>query len=274
MNKPLNGSGYDLNATNRGFSLDIHATQQEEGNIQPFLKLNPFDCIVEHSTEGVSNIHRLKIVKGEIPYIYSTSDNGYVESVSPYFYQLDKYNLFPTGTVTSGADANSIFIDEGGYLELSEGEDYVVFAYILGPQYAPDISDPYEFKIPQLAVSIIGDEPETDINSGTTSTRSFEINTEISGGETPSVSYIFKNAFSVRANIARIKWNSATDLFYVEQITNNPNLNYVPYIGTSVSASPTFDSTTVDSIVDGYTGYTKDLNEDAIGYDVVAQGQL
>jgi hypothetical protein len=275
MNQILPGVGYGINATNNGFSLNIfNDSQTDESNAVTITKVNQFQCFVDKILVGETYQYRLKIVKGEVPYTYSTSDLGYISSVVPLFWQIDKFNLFPTSTRTNGSDATSDFLNQGGYLTLSTEEDYVVFVYILGPQFEPDNSDPYEFIIPQLGVSKIGDEPEQQINSGNGANRTFEINTEIVGGETPSVNYLFANTFSVRANIARIKWNAVTENFDIEQITNYPNLYYTPFIAGAASSSPTFNSTTVDGILDGFTGYTKDLNEDVIGYDVVAQGEL
>jgi hypothetical protein len=275
MNQILPGVGYGINATNKGFSLNVYNdSQTDESNAVTITKVNQFQCFVDKVLVGETYQYRLKIVKGEVPYTYSTSDLGYILSVVPLFWQIDKFNLFPASTRTNGSDATSDFLNQGGYLTLSTEEDYVVFVYILGPQFEPDGSDPYEFIIPQLGVSKIGDEPEQQINSGTGTNRTFEINTEIVGGETLSVNYLFANTFSVRANIARIKWNAVTENFDIEQITNYPNLYYTPFIAGAASSSPTFDSTTVDGILDGFTGYTKDLNEDVIGYDVVAQGEL
>jgi hypothetical protein len=247
-----------------------YSMPQQVYDFQAALNFKQFDCIVQK----LGTVHHLKIVNGTVPYIYSTSDLGYVSNVAPYFYDIDRFNLFPTGIKTNGTDSGSIFLNDNGYLTLTPGTDYVVFVYMVGPQYQPDGSDGYEFIIPQLAVSKIGDDPEKDINSGTTSGRTYEIVTELNIGITSSVNYLFKNTFSVRANIATIQWDSADGVFYVNQITNYPNLNYIPFISGATTNSPSFDSSTVNTIINGYTGYTKELNEDAIGYDVVQQGEM
>lgn len=274
MYKPLEGAGYGINSTNKGFSLEIFSNPQEEANIQPFLKLNPFDCFIETVIEGEITSYRLKVVKGEVAYTWHNTDGGNLQSgLQPLFNGIDKFNLFPTDSKTDGAIATSPFVNQDGYITLDAEESYVVFVYMLGPFYEAELGSG-EFTVPQLAVSKIIDDPHTEIDNGNVAGRELAIISSLALSGDPlvgTISYHYKNTFSLRANIARIKWNEVTIKFDVEQITNFPNLNYIP---TVIDGSQAFDSSTVDSIADGFTDYTKDLNDDAIGYNVIGQGQL
>jgi len=277
MYKPLQGAGYDLNSTSRGFSLDIHGNPQEEPNIQPFLKLNPFDCIIDKITVGESTSHRLKIVKGTVTYHWAVTDQGVTGpgSLPPYFYDITKCNLFPTGLMTTGSDSGSQFINNGGYASLSSGEDYVVFVYMLGPYY--EVENEPEFNVPQLCISKIGDYPEENISDvPDTANRGADIKPELTIGESSSsIDFIYTNTFSLRANIARIKWTGGVNgQFVIEQITNYPNMKFTPNIIGGSTTAVTFLDNTVNGIRNPITGYTKSLNTDGPGYDAIAQGQL
>ena len=233
-----------------------------------------FECRVIKSVVDSVDVFKLKVVKGEVPFTWDATDGGELQSsLQPLFNDIYKFNLFPTGSKTDGAIGTSPFVNQDGYITLEAEESYVVFVYMLGPFYEVELGSG-EFTVPQLAVSKIIDDPHTDITNGTGAGRGFGIISEVYLSGDPlvgTVSYHYQNTFSLRANIARIKWNEVTNEFDVEQITNFPNLNYVP---TNINGDQAFDSSTVDSIVDGYDGYTKDLNDDATGYNVIEQGQL
>ena len=237
-------------------------------------RYSQFACVIETAVVDSVVEYRLKTVKGELPYSYAVTDLGIIDSIQPLFYSIDKFNLYPTGSKVTGSITNSVFLNQNGYIKLTPGNDYVVFLYILGPKYQPDGSDEAEFNVPQLGVSKIGDLPEQIIDSGNTYGRTYEINTQLVIDVVSSITYLFANTYSVRANIATIKWDSASSAFKVNQITNTPNLNYTPFIAGATSLNPTFNFHAVDAIVNGFTGYTKDLNEDVIGYTVVIQGEL
>jgi hypothetical protein len=277
MYKPLEGAGYGINSTNKGFSLDIFGNPQEEPNIQPFLKLNPFDCFIDKVTEGVSTSFRLKIKKGTVTYHWAVTDLGVTGpgSLPPYFYDITKCNLFPTGMMTTGADATSQFINDGGYATLSSGEDYVVFVYMLGPFY--EVENEPEFNVPQLCISKIGDYPEENISDvPDTANRAADIKPELTiGALSSSIDFIYTNTFSLRANIARIKWvGGVNGQFVVEQITNYPNMKFTPNIIGGSTTAVTFLDNTVDGIRGSITGYTKSLNTDGPGYTAIGQGIL
>jgi len=279
MNKPLEGNGYDLNSTNRGFSLDIHSKENGEFDVDTYTKLNPFDCVIFKTGSGESTSHRLKIKKGTVTYHWAVTDLGYTGSgsLAPYFYDISKPNLYPTGTRVNGSDASSQFINNGGYVTLSSGEDYVVFVYMLGPKYQPDGSDPDEFNVPQLCVSKIGDTPEMIISDvPATANRAADVQAWLTIGEASQlIGFTYTNTFSLRANIARIKWTGGINgKFTVEQITNYPNMKFTPNIIGGDNNEPFFDDTTVNAIKNPITGYTKDLNEDSIGYTAIDQGEL
>lgn len=233
-----------------------------------------FECRVVKSVVDSADVFKLKVVKGEVPFTWDATDGGELQSgLQPLFNSIYKFNLFPTGSKTDGATGTSPFVNQDGYITLEAEQSYVVFVYMLGPFYEVELGGG-EFTVPQLAVSKIIDDPHTDITNGTIAGREFAIISSFYSDiviPEATVSYHYKNTFSLRANIARIKWNEVTNEFDVEQITNFPNLNYVP---TTINGNQAFDPTTVDSIVDGYTGYTKDLNDEVIGYNVIAQGEL
>jgi hypothetical protein len=277
MNKPLNGVGYDLNSTNKGFSFNIHVNEQQEGNIQPFLKLNPFDCFIQKIVIGESRSYRLKVVKGTVTYHWAVTDLGVTgpQSLPPYFYDITKCNLFPTGIMTTGADTNSQFINDGGYATLSSGNDYVVFVYMLSPQYEPENEE--EFLVPQLCISKIGDYPEQNISDvPDTANRAADIQAWLTiGPVAQNIGFKYTNTFSLRANIARIKWTGGVNgKFVVQQITNYPNMKFTPNVIGGSNTEPTFLDNTVDGIRGTITGYTKSLNTDATGYDAIAQDEL
>jgi hypothetical protein len=232
-----------------------------------------FECRVIKTVVDDADVFRLKVVKGEVPFTWDATDGGILQSsLQPLFGDIYKFNLFPTGSKTEGSTGTSPFVNQDGYITLEAEESYVVFVYMLGPFYEVELGSG-EFTVPQLAVSKIIDDPHTDITNGTGAGRGFGIISTVALNISTleaTVSYHYQNTFSLRANIARIKWNEVTNEFDVEQITNFPNLNYVP---TNIDGNQAFDSSTVDSIVDGYTGYTKDLNYEATGYDVIEQGQ-
>lgn len=233
-----------------------------------------FECRVIKTVVDDADVFRLKVVKGEVPFTWDATDGGELQSgLKPLFNDIYKFNLFPTGSKTDGATGTSPFVNQDGYITLEAEQNYIVFVYMLGPFYEPELGGG-EFTVPQLAVSKIIDDPHTDITNGVIAGREFAVISSVYldiGVPSATVSYHYKNTFSLRANIARIKWNEITLQFDVEQITNFPTLNYVP---NNINGNQAFDSTTVDSIVDGYTGYTKDLNDEVTGYDVIEQGQL
>jgi hypothetical protein len=233
-----------------------------------------FECRVIKTVVDDANVFRLKVVKGEVPFTWDATDGGELQSgLQPLFNSIYKFNLFPSGSKTDGATGTSPFVNQDGYITLEAEQNYVVFIYMLGPFYEVELGAG-EFTVPQLAVSKIIDDPHTDITNGTIAGREFAVISSIYlniAVPEATVSYHYKNTFSLRANIARIKWNEITLEFDVEQITNFPTLNYVPI---NINGNQAFDSTTVNSIVDGYSGYTKDLNDQVTGYNVIEQGQL
>jgi hypothetical protein len=233
-----------------------------------------FECRVIKSVVDSVDVFKLKVVKGEVPYTWHDTDLGYLQSgLQPLFNGIHKFNLFPTGSKTDGAIGTSPFVNQDGYITLDAEENYVVFVYMLGPFYEVELGGG-EFTVPQLAVSKIIDDPHTEIDNGNVAGRELAIISSVALSGDPlvaTISHHYKNTFSLRANIASIKWNEVTNEFDVKQITNFPNLNYIP---TVIDGDQAFDSSTVDSIADGFTGYTKDLNDDVIGYNVIAQAEL
>ena len=229
------------------------------------LKLKPFDVIVNK----VNDEYHLKVVSGETGYNYAVTDAGatYTGSLYPLFYTLTKFNLYPTGSITTGSDTNSKFVSQNGYIKLTSGNNYVVFIYMLSPEYEPENSN--EFHVPHLAISKIGDLPEQTITNATGSNSSADI---VIAKDTGYSQYI--STFSLRANIARIKWNSTTSSFSVQQITNSPTMYFSPNVFGRPTYTTSLITTYTNNIIAGFSGYTFTGNDDTIGYTAPAQGEM
>lgn len=275
MPRPLPGVGYVFNSTNKGFSLDIEKDTESFFDIENYIKFNPFTCIIENAIVGGTTVHRLKIKKGTVTYSWAVSDLGVTGpgGLCPYFYDIDKVNLFPNGSRTNGSDANSEYLNDGGYVTLAPGYDYVVFVYMLAPKY--EVENPSEFNVPQLCVSRTDQLPATNINDADNiSGRTSDINSWLTIGISAQyIGFKYKNTFSLRSNIATIFWDDFNSKFVITQLNNYPNMKFAPQVIGGGNTEPYFDDSTVNSIKNAISGYTKDLNNDAVGYNVVEQGE-
>jgi len=118
INKPLKGAGYDLNSTNKGFSLDIHAPDYVEPGdnlmlglnlppfpVIPYLPLPQFQCFAVPGTGAYAGNTILTIVAGGVN--YTNSNMPYIaEGVEQNFAQafILKAAVVSTGvTAVAGA---------------------------------------------------------------------------------------------------------------------------------------------------------------------------
>ena len=251
MPKPLPGVGYGINSTNKGFSLDIYPTEQEEGNIQPFLKLNPFDCFVDKvaiaETDPVEYEHRLKIVQGVCPaFIIQGFVDESPDGAETMIQGIYNVNIYPTGSKVTGESADSIFMEEGGYLKLTPETNYMLFAFILQPGY---VDAPLEYRAIQLVLSEIGTGKPNNIIDTLLSYCFF------SGGVDAEVSMSYSQDWCIRDNIAQFVWNEISERFEVYQYTNSPKLFYPVFNKVGTGAGDTYTAPMIAS----FSGYTKDL---------------
>lgn len=165
MNKPLKGVGYDLNATNRGFSLDIHAPDYVEPgdgfgiltNLPPippipYLPFPQFQCFAVPGTGIYAGQTQLSIVAGGVN--YTNSNMPYIaEGVEQNFAQafILKAAVLSTGIVAvpgvvPTTSLAPFMINNGFYaLQNPANKYYVVLSY-----YDAD-GDPSALDVPILA---------------------------------------------------------------------------------------------------------------------------
>jgi hypothetical protein len=266
MPKPLKGVGYDLNSTNNGFSLNIHINEQEEGNIQPLLKLNPFDCFIDKvvipNTDPVEYKHRLKIVKGVCPaFIIQGFTDESPDGAKTMIQDIYKVNIYPTGSKVTGESADSVFMEDGGYLKLTPDTNYMLFAFILQPGY---VDAPDEYRAIQLVLSEIGIGKPNNIIDTLLSYCFFY------GGVEEEVGMLYSQDWCIRDNIAQFVWNETSERFQIFQYTNAPKLFYPVFNKTGTGAGDTYTA----PMVAAFTGYTKDLETVPALYTPSTQDQF
>ena len=167
MNKPLKGVGYDLNATNRGFSLDIHAPDYSEPGdgfgimvtppefplpAIPYLPIPQFQCFAVPGTGAYVGQTKLSIVAGGVN--YTNSNMPYIaEGIEQNFAQafILKAAVLSTAVVAvPGAVPTTslapFMLNNGFYaLQNPANKYYVVLSY-----YDAD-GDPSALDVPILA---------------------------------------------------------------------------------------------------------------------------
>ena len=167
MNKPLNGAGYDLNATNRGFSLDIHGADYVEPgdgfgvmiNLPPippipYLPFPQFQCFAVPGAVGSAYEGNtiLTIVAGGVN--YTNSNMPYIaEGIEQNFAQafINKAAVLSTGvTAVAGAVPTTslapFMLNNGFYALLNPANKY----YVVLSYYDAD-GDPSALDVPILA---------------------------------------------------------------------------------------------------------------------------
>ena len=266
MNKPLPGVGYTINSTRQGFSFDISQNIEGESNVTQSTKINPFDCILEKTkipdTDPVQYEHRLKIVKGVCPaFIIQGFAEESPDGAKTMIQDIYKVNIFPTGSKVTVESADSVFMEDGGYLKLTPETNYMLFAFILQPG---QVDIPLEYRAIQLVLSESGiDKPDYIID--TLSACCF-----FSGGIDAEVSMIYSQDWCIRDNIAQFVWNETSERFEIYQYTNSPKLFYPVFNTIGTGAGDTYTA----PMTAAFTGYTKDLENVASLYTPSTQDQF
>lgn len=149
MNKPLQGAGYDLNATNRGFSLDIHAPDYVEPGDGfgilvpsvpvpdlPYIPIPQFQCFAIPGAGAYAGKTILKIVAGGVNYTNSNLPN-IKEGIEQNFAQafITKAAVLSSGvTAVTGSvpidQLNPLMLNNGFYvIDNPSTKHYVVLSY-------------------------------------------------------------------------------------------------------------------------------------------------
>jgi hypothetical protein len=165
INKPLKGAGYDLNSTNKGFSLDIHAPDYVEPGdnlmlglnlppfpVIPYLPLPQFQCFAVPGTGAYAGNTILTIVAGGVN--YTNSNMPYIaEGVEQNFAQafILKAAVVSTGvTAVAGAVPTTslapFMLNNGFYALLNPANKY----YVVLSYYDAD-GDPSALDVPIIA---------------------------------------------------------------------------------------------------------------------------
>jgi hypothetical protein len=134
-----------------------------------------FECSITGAKVGDSYEFRLHVRKGLVEFDYYTSDEkGIIDLDSlggigsfnrqNMFFYINKFNLFPNGSLTEGTEEASEFISKNGFIKLTPENDYFVFLYKTTPDWK-DSNDLWEAKAPQLGISKAYDDPNIYIRT-------------------------------------------------------------------------------------------------------------
>lgn len=246
-----------------------------------------FECSLSGSTVEGSPEYYLQVRKGLIEFDYfKSSEAGIInpadlggingENTPNMFFLLNKFNLFPTGSIVEGANTDSEYLSDG-YIKIEPENDYFVFIYKVTPDWKDD-DTLYEAKAPQIGVVKADDSVNTNIrtkrtggglltnyyneyrvtladlfgwNQGEGEWQNTTLplsGSDINFDGSPNPPYIkalsgevgFKTTDCYRKDIAYIKWSATLNRFQIFQINYGPvNLRQVP-MGT-------MDFTLIDS---------------------------
>jgi hypothetical protein len=81
------------------------------------------------------------------------------------FFYVNKFNLFPNGSLTEGTDDKSEFISKNGYIKLESGKNYFVFLYKTTPDWKQSETELFEAKAPQIGIAAEDSEPNIFIKT-------------------------------------------------------------------------------------------------------------
>jgi hypothetical protein len=246
--------------------------------------MGEFSCAVIGWPDGGGVSHRLRIKSGLVSFlrIVTNSDGVWLLTgdnlISSYNLRITEPNIYPTGKLHIGLNDNPDYIHNDGYIELEEGSDYYVFLY----KITPDWSTYNDCKAPQLVISKVTDNPNTNIRTGFHGGGfgMFGIRTEYNDLNVIDLSYrssFFKDD-CYRKDIAHIKWNG--DKFIVKQLHTGPIIMEDKPIFTLTDKSNgpvtswgmnwydgagSYENDPFSQITNMYnttfTGYTKSLND-------------
>jgi len=148
-------------------SVTVHNYSYYSVNYEGTDNMGEFTCAVIGVDLGESFEHRLRIKNGLVTFnnfvvtnSTSPSDNGgLITSHDLRHVRINAPNLYPSGTLLTGLNENPDYINNDGYIKLTEGTDYYVFLF----KVAPDWGTYNEAKAPQLCIAKVGDDPNTKI---------------------------------------------------------------------------------------------------------------
>jgi hypothetical protein len=134
-----------------------------------------FECSITGAKVGDSYEYRLHVRKGLVEFdYYGSDDKGIINldnlggfngtNTQNMFFYMNKFNLFPNGSLTEGTEEKSEFISKNGYIKLTTGQNYFVFLYKTTPDWKQD-GDLYEARAPQIGIAAEDSEPNIFIKT-------------------------------------------------------------------------------------------------------------
>ena len=134
-----------------------------------------FECSITGAKVGESYEYRLHVRKGLVEFdYYGCDDKGIIDldnlggfngtNTQNMFFYMNKFNLFPNGSLTEGTEEKSEFISKNGYIKLITGQNYFVFLYKTTPDWKQD-GDLYEARAPQIGIAAEDSEPNIFIKT-------------------------------------------------------------------------------------------------------------
>ena len=211
----------------------------------PSIVYKPFDVVVSK----VETEYRLQMVQGVCPAFWTgdfadESTDGAMTMIQ----NIYAPNIYPTDSRVIGTNADSIFLDNGGYLKLEPNNNYMLFLFLLQPA---QVDTPAEFQAIQLVLSKIGSGQPNSIIDNLQAKSFFAIDFD---GQSFTLDY--SQTWCIRDNIAQFVWDAEGQRFVIYQFTNSPKLFY-PVFNAYEQTSQ--GDTLTNPMIASFSGYTKDL---------------
>jgi len=135
-----------------------------------------FECSITGAKVGDSYEYRLHVRKGLVEFdYYGSDDKGIIDldnlggfngtNTQNMFFYMNKFNLFPNGSLTEGTEEKSEFISKNGYIKLESGKNYFVFLYKTTPDWKQSETELFEAKAPQIGIAAEDSEPNIFIKT-------------------------------------------------------------------------------------------------------------
>jgi hypothetical protein len=195
-----------------------------------------FECSITGAKVGESYEYRLHVRKGLVEFDYYTSDEkGIIDLDSlggigsfnrqNMFFYINKFNLFPNGSLTEGTEEASEFISKNGFIKLTPENDYFVFLYKTTPDWK-DSNDLWEAKAPQLGISKAYDDPNIYIRTQRNGGGFLQSYIRLDGASTTD-NVVVADTIGRIASLDTAGLNSLVT-FHVEEllVTDNNDANY------------------------------------------------
>jgi hypothetical protein len=190
-----------------------------------------FECSITGAKVGDSYEYRLHVRKGLVEFDYYTSDEkgiidlddlggiGSFNRQNMFFY-INKFNLFPNGSLTEGTEQASEFISKNGFIKLTPENDYFVFLYKTTPDWK-DSNDLWEAKAPQLGISKAYDDPNIYIRTQRNGGGFLQSYIRLDGASTTD-NVVVSNPIGVIAGLDTADFNDLVT-FHVEELLVTDN---------------------------------------------------